>query len=176
MTSFIGNLRFFHKFLLLGLLAVSMLALPASLLLRSDLQAIQRAQREVNRATTRSVRQARQLAQAVAAGDLSRQVSVTGRDEVGELLHALAAMNASLAQVVGRVRSNADSVATASTEISQGNLDLSQRSEEQASALQPTASSMEQLGSPCGRTPTTRARPARWRAARATSQRVAARW
>jgi len=43
------------------------------------------------------------------------------------------------------VRQRIDNVATASSEIAQGNLDLSQRTEEQASALQQTAASMEEL-------------------------------
>ncbi len=43
------------------------------------------------------------------------------------------------------MRGNADSVATASSQIAQGNADLSQRTEEQASNLQQTAASMEQL-------------------------------
>jgi methyl-accepting chemotaxis protein len=44
------------------------------------------------------------------------------------------------------VRGNAESVATASAQIAQGNADLSSRTEQQASALQQTAASMEQLG------------------------------
>ncbi|WP_119155089.1 methyl-accepting chemotaxis protein [Caldimonas tepidiphila] len=101
----------------------------------------------VSRGTTASVRQAVELAEAVAAGDLSREIKASGRDEMAQLLRALATMNGNLAQVVGTVRSNADSVATASAQIAQGNGDLSQRTEEQASALQQTAASMEQLGS-----------------------------
>ena len=46
----------------------------------------------------------------------------------------------------GEVRGNAEGVATASAQISQGNNDLSGRTEQQAAALQQTAASMEQLG------------------------------
>ena len=42
-----------------------------------------------------------------------------------------------------QVRDNADSIATASSEIAAGNGDLSARAESQASALQETAASME---------------------------------
>ena len=45
------------------------------------------------------------------------------------------------------MRQNAESVATASAQIAQGNQDLSHRTEEQASALEQTAATMEQLGS-----------------------------
>ena len=49
--------------------------------------------------------------------------------------------------IVSMVRDSADSVATASAQIAQGNLDLSERTEQQAAALEKTAASMEQFGS-----------------------------
>jgi methyl-accepting chemotaxis protein len=54
-------------------------------------------------------------------------------------------MRTNLAQVVQGVRESADAVATASTQIANGNNDLSRRTEQQASALEETAASMEQL-------------------------------
>ena len=99
------------------------------------------------RGTTRSLRDARHAAQAMAAGDLSVAVpEAVARDEVGELLGALTRMRAQLGEIVSGVRGNAEAVATASAQIAQGNLDLSARTEQQASALQQTAASMEQLG------------------------------
>ncbi len=101
----------------------------------------------VTRSTTRAIGEAVRLAEAVAEGDLSVRVQPRGRDEVARLLHALAAMTARLGTVVGTVRLNAESVASASVQIAQGNTDLSQRTESQASALEQTAASMEELGS-----------------------------
>jgi methyl-accepting chemotaxis protein len=101
----------------------------------------------MSRSVTVPVGQAVQLARRVADGDLGATVDTSGRDELADLMHALHDMTSRLAGVVGGVRGNADSVATASAQIAQGNLDLSQRTEEQASALQQTAASMEQLGS-----------------------------
>jgi methyl-accepting chemotaxis protein len=46
---------------------------------------------------------------------------------------------------VGEVREGVDAIATASTQISLGNDDLSSRTQEQAAALEETASSMEQM-------------------------------
>jgi methyl-accepting chemotaxis protein len=99
------------------------------------------------RGITRPVAQALDIAEKVAAGDLSSRIEVTSTDEVGRLLSALKAMNESLVKIVGTVRSSSDSIATGSAEIASGNADLSQRTEEQASALEETAASMEQLGS-----------------------------
>ncbi|GAB5099999.1 methyl-accepting chemotaxis protein [Caballeronia sp. HLA56] len=83
--------------------------------------------------------------EAIAAGDLRREVVVTSRDEMGQLLEGLAKMRASLLTTVRTVRSGSESIASATQQIAAGNTDLSSRTEEQASALQETASSMEEL-------------------------------
>ncbi len=100
----------------------------------------------VTRTTTASLTSALRLAQAVAGGDLRADVQARGRDEVAHLLRALGTMNLSLARVVNDVRQSAESVATASAQIAQGNLDLSNRTEQQAAALEQTAATMDQLG------------------------------
>jgi methyl-accepting chemotaxis protein len=99
----------------------------------------------ITRSITGPIATAVRLAEAVAAGDLRTQIDARGGDETAQLLAALKRMNDSLARTVAQVRGNADSVATASNQIAQGNADLSQRTEEQASNLQQTAASMEQL-------------------------------
>lgn len=83
----------------------------------------------------------------IAAGDLTVKIEIDSQDETGQLLKSLKEMNEGLAQIVGEVRNGADSIATATEQISAGNADLSQRTEEQASALEETASSMEELTS-----------------------------
>ena len=91
--------------------------------------------------------QAVEVADRVAAGDLTGSFGATSQDEAGLLLQALARMQSALVGVVASVRTGSESVATASSEIAQGNNDLSQRTEEQASALEETAASMEELSS-----------------------------
>jgi methyl-accepting chemotaxis protein len=85
------------------------------------------------------------IAKTVSAGDLTSHIEVTSRDETGELMAALRDMNQNLAGIVRDVRIGTDSIATASGEIASGNLDLSTRTEQQASSLEETAASMEQL-------------------------------
>jgi methyl-accepting chemotaxis protein len=87
------------------------------------------------------------VAKRVAEGDLTAHVEVRSKDETGQLMAALKDMNASLIDIVTRVRSGTDTIATASTEINAGNQDLSSRTEQQASSLEETASSMEELTS-----------------------------
>ncbi|WP_313872789.1 methyl-accepting chemotaxis protein [Rugamonas sp. DEMB1] len=99
----------------------------------------------ITRSITRPLRAAIEVARTVADGDLSSRIEGGGRDETGQLLLALKDMNTSLVDIVGRVRSGSDSIATASGQIASGNVDLSARTEHQASSLEETASSMEQL-------------------------------
>ncbi|HEX8609754.1 MAG TPA: methyl-accepting chemotaxis protein [Telluria sp.] len=87
------------------------------------------------------------VAKKVAAGELTSEIRVVGRDETSELLQALKDMNDSLSKTVGDVRSGTEMITVASQEIASGNADLSSRTESQASSLEETASSMEELTS-----------------------------
>jgi methyl-accepting chemotaxis protein len=98
-------------------------------------------------AITRPLRRAVTIAEAVAAGDLTQQITVESRDEMGQLTDALKRMNDSLAKIVGGVRVGTETIGVAAAEIAGGNADLSRRTEAQAAALEETASSMEEMTS-----------------------------
>jgi methyl-accepting chemotaxis protein len=101
----------------------------------------------LSRSITGPLRRAVAVANAVAQGDLTTRIDVASRDETGELMIALQTMNANLNGLVTRVRSGADTIATAAVEVATGNHDLSARTEQQAGALEESASSMEELTS-----------------------------
>ena len=84
-------------------------------------------------------------AEAIARGDLTQRVSADSRDEVGQMLSALANSTEQLARLVGSVRQITESVSAASGEIARGNQNLSERTEQQASSLEETAASLEEL-------------------------------
>jgi methyl-accepting chemotaxis protein len=87
---------------------------------------------------------ASKIASQIAAGDLAASIRVDPSDKTS-LLVAMKAMRDSLVNIVGQVRVGTDTIAIASGQIAEGNLDLSARTEQQASSLEKTASSMEQL-------------------------------
>ena len=87
------------------------------------------------------------VASGIAAGDLTQKITVNSNNEMGGLQQALKDMNESLVQIVGKVREGTDAIFNASSEIATGNLDLSERTELQASSLEKTASSMQELTS-----------------------------
>jgi methyl-accepting chemotaxis protein len=101
----------------------------------------------LSRGISRGMAATREAARNIGAGDLSQQIHTDGHDELATMAQALAAMQDSLIDVVSHVRQSSESVANASAEIAQGNNDLSIRTEQQASALESTASSMAQLDS-----------------------------
>jgi methyl-accepting chemotaxis protein len=104
----------------------------------------------ITKSITAPISTAVSLAHRVASGNLNNEIELTGKDEVAELLQAMAAMQSSLSRVVAHVRESSESVETSSSEIAQGNHDLSARTEQQASALEQTAASMEELSSQVG--------------------------
>jgi methyl-accepting chemotaxis protein len=101
----------------------------------------------VTRSIIDPIGDALQVARAVADGDLTHSINSTQRDEMGQLLMAMARMSDNLSNIVGQVRSGTGAINTASAEIASGNMDLSTRTEAQASSLEETAASMEELTS-----------------------------
>ena len=97
------------------------------------------------RSIVRPLGTAVRIAQTVAAGDLSSEVAISGRDETAQLLRSLKEMNGNLANIVSEVRHGTSAITIAATEIASGNRDLSERTEEQASSLEETAASMEEI-------------------------------
>ncbi len=87
---------------------------------------------------------AAKIAAQIAAGDLAGAIDTKSGD-ASSLLAAMKGMRDSLVNIVAEVRIGTDAIATASGEIAAGNLDLSTRTEQQASSLEKTASSMEEL-------------------------------
>ncbi|KQV78215.1 methyl-accepting chemotaxis protein [Rhizobacter sp. Root1221] len=96
-------------------------------------------------AVVQPVNDAIRVAESIAGGDLSNTVATTRRDELGRLLMAISSMQHRLRTLVGDIRHSADSISTASAEIAMGNLDLSQRTEQQAASLQKTTANVGEL-------------------------------
>ena len=84
------------------------------------------------------------IAGAIAAGDLGVQIETVPGDRAS-LLYAMQGMRDSLVDIVGQVRHGTLNMASVSTEIADGNRDLSQRTERQAGTLEATTASVEQL-------------------------------
>ena len=128
-TSESSQLR--NRYVVFGLVALALFALALYLMVRATI--------------TRPLMLARDAAIQIAEGNLTASVDNRQRDEIGKLAQAMNGISRNLSSVVGQVRDGAEQIATASREISTGNLDLCNRTEQQASNLAATATSMEQL-------------------------------
>ena len=85
------------------------------------------------------------FANRIAAGDLTQQIKSGRRDEIGRVTAALAQLNVNLMSIVRDARVGVMQMRQSTQAISAGNQDLSGRTESQASNLQQTASSMEEI-------------------------------
>ncbi|WP_336698455.1 methyl-accepting chemotaxis protein [Pantoea dispersa] len=83
--------------------------------------------------------------QRIAQGDLTQRIEAGNENELGLMLKELEAMRVSLITTVSGIREGVGRIYANAQEIANGNNNLSSRTEEQASALQQTAASMEEI-------------------------------
>lgn len=76
----------------------------------------------ITRSIIRPIARAVEVAETVARGDLTARIEVHGSDEASQLLGALRHMNEQRIDLVGRVRSGSEGIATASAQIAAGNI------------------------------------------------------
>jgi methyl-accepting chemotaxis protein len=118
--------------MLIGLLLVSLvLALIVSLIISKHIA------RGVNAITDHL----KEMAQ----GDLTKRISISSRDELGEMAKYFNAFAEKLENVIGEVGVGADALSLASTQISASSLGLSKGTSEQAVSVEETTSSLEQM-------------------------------
>jgi len=84
------------------------------------------------------------IAQNIANGDLTTRIEAS-RAGAGSVMGSMAAMQHQLGQLIESIQQAASGTLTGTAEIASGSMDLSMRTEQQASALQQTAASMEEL-------------------------------
>ena len=91
------------------------------------------------------LKSATKLARKISNGDLTTDVQVRSNDEIGIFQTALKSMNESLANIAKQVRASSEGIAASATDIVAGSNRLAERTEHQASTLEQTAASMEEL-------------------------------
>ncbi len=95
----------------------------------------------------RPLKTAVSLAESVSTGDLTHNIEVTSNDEVGKFMNATSEMNAKLREIVFDVVESVVSIESNSKHLTEGNINLSARTEEQASSLEESSSAMEEMTS-----------------------------
>ena len=129
--------------------STSMLVLLCALTLAGSLGASALFARSLFRRLGGEPSEAARIANEIAAGNLDVRVALRQGDQTS-LLHALQCMRDSLADIVGKVREGTATIDTSVQAIASEAQDLSRRTESQASALEQTASSMNELARAVG--------------------------
>lgn len=97
------------------------------------------------RDTRRALKEAINMAQQIADGDLTVDITINQDDELGQLAAALRKMQAKLDEMIGFMRLEAINFENISRELSAASVSLSEGSNEQASSLEEISSTMEQM-------------------------------
>jgi methyl-accepting chemotaxis protein len=87
------------------------------------------------------------IADLLAQGDLTQRIDQQYPGLFGKTANSINATRDNLSSMLSDVNDSVNTIHTSAAEIAGGNLDLSQRTEQQAASLEETASSMEQLAS-----------------------------
>jgi methyl-accepting chemotaxis protein len=97
------------------------------------------------RSITRPLAEAVEVSNRLAAGDLTMNIDVKGKDETGQLLAAMQRMVVKLRGVVADVKNAAGNVASGSRQLSGGAEQMSQGTTEQAASAEEASSSVEEM-------------------------------
>ncbi len=101
--------------------------------------------RLISSSITKALKKGVDFAKHIASGDLTVQLNIDQKDEIGELAKALSQMLEKIREVVALIRSGAEIIASASSQISEGAQQLSQGATEQAATTEEISSSMEEM-------------------------------
>jgi len=100
---------------------------------------------QIRRMTMGPIKGLMDIANRMAAGDLTQDIHSERHDLIGQFTRSLNQLNVNLRSIVRDARMQVDEMLVATREIAAGNQDLSSRTESQASSLQQTAASMEEI-------------------------------
>jgi methyl-accepting chemotaxis protein len=99
----------------------------------------------LTRSITNPLRQAVNVAEKVAAGDLRSKIEVTRNDETGALLAAISAMQENLKDLIGNVQRDVGAVSSSASQLAHAAGELSGSVSSQNEAVSSTAASVEEL-------------------------------
>ena len=101
----------------------------------------------LTRAITQPLFKGVQFAEAISRGDMTTDIEIDRKDEIGQLVSALRTMQDRLKEIVGEIQMISNNVASGSQQMSSTAQEVSQGAAEQASSGEEVASSMEEMGS-----------------------------
>lgn len=99
----------------------------------------------ISKTISSSIQKGVDFAKKISEGDLTAEIDIDQKDEIGILAQSLAQMVFKLREIISNINSSAVEIAAASQEISSGSQQLSQGANSQAAAAEEVSTSMEQM-------------------------------
>lgn len=99
----------------------------------------------IARGIHKAIKNASSVVSKLSEGDLTVEIAVTNKDEIGDLLEDLKKMLAKFKNVISYVNSASDNIVSASQELSSSSQQMSEGATEQAAATEEVSSSMEEM-------------------------------
>ncbi|MBF0117209.1 MAG: HAMP domain-containing protein [Desulfobacterales bacterium] len=99
----------------------------------------------ITRGITRPIAQGLYVAQKLASGDLTIEINVSGKDEIGQLLSAMQNMVQTLKKIVSEVKRASDNLASGSQHLSSSSQSMAQGAAEQAASVEEASASTEEM-------------------------------
>lgn len=99
----------------------------------------------ISRIITNPLQQGVEFAQAIAAGDLTRRLAMTSKDEIGSLSRALDAMVGNLREVIGKITTASDTVSSSAIQLSASSTQMATGTEEVAAQVGSVATAGEEM-------------------------------
>lgn len=97
------------------------------------------------RQITNAMRKSVNFANAIAQGDLTQEIDINQKDEIGVLIKALNKMALKLREIVSKVQYGTDNIQAATQEMNTTSLEMSEGANEQASSVEEVSSTMEEM-------------------------------
>ncbi len=101
--------------------------------------------RFISRSITKSLALSVEFARKISEGDLRNNIDINQNDEIGQLAKALNTMVGKLRDVVAEITMGADSIVSASHQLSATSAQLSHGANEQAASVEEVSSTMEEI-------------------------------
>ncbi len=99
----------------------------------------------ISRSITLPIKRSVVFANEVASGNLTREITVTRRDEIGAMLGALSLISVNISKVIGNIKDTAAQISNAGKELSKSSQEVANGATEQAASSEEMSASIEEM-------------------------------
>ncbi len=99
----------------------------------------------ISRSITHPIKRSVEFAKEVASGNLTREITIKRKDEIGVLLNALSLISTNINKVIGNIKETAGQISDAGKELSRSSQKVANGATEQAASSEEMSASVEEM-------------------------------